>query len=113
MARPSSHKNTQNRARFWWQGDQANLVVDFLTNGQDLCNGDGAHMGPFGINGAGADNGTRLLYIANALQTHGLGVTVCPLPVVRPLLIIYSRARMMLNITSRTKMRLVDEGQPI
>ena len=62
----------------WWQGDQANLVVDFLTNGQDLCNGDGAHMGPFGINGAGADNGTRLLYIANALQTHGLGVDGLP-----------------------------------
>lgn len=57
----------------WWQGDQANLVVEFLTNGNDLCNGDGTHMGPFGINGAGADNGTRLLYIANALQTQGLG----------------------------------------
>lgn len=55
----------------WWQGDQANLVVDFLTNGQDLCNGDGAHMGPFGINGSGAE--FRLLYIANALQTQGLG----------------------------------------
>ena len=55
----------------WWQGDQANLVVDFLTNGQDLCNGDGAHMGPFGINGSGTE--FRLLYIANALQTQGLG----------------------------------------
>ncbi len=62
----------------WWQGDLANLIVEFLTNGQDLCNGDGMHMGPFGINGAGADNGTRLLYIANALQTFGLGVDGLP-----------------------------------
>lgn len=62
----------------YWQGDLANLIVEFLTNGQDLCNGDGMHMGPFGINGAGADNGTRLLYIANALQTHGLGVDGLP-----------------------------------
>ena len=62
----------------YWQGDLANLIVEFLTNGQDLCNGDGMHMGPSGINGAGADNGTRLLYIANALQTHGLGVDGLP-----------------------------------
>ena len=47
------------------------LLWSFLTNGQDLCNGDGMHMGPFGINGSGTE--FRLLYIANALQTQGLG----------------------------------------
>ncbi|MCF0199604.1 MAG: hypothetical protein HUK02_09825, partial [Bacteroidaceae bacterium] len=65
--------NTEPAEGVWWQGERSNMMVYFLTDGQDLANGDWGHCGPFGVNGAGADNGTRILYIANALEVHGMG----------------------------------------
>ncbi len=59
-----------------WLGDRANKVVQFFENNPAAAaEGDNMHMGPqdYGINGAGADSGSEILYIANVLIHQGLG----------------------------------------
>ena len=57
-----------------WLGDRVSDFLDFWDNktGSRL-NGDTQHMWPYGINGAQEDNGTLLLYYANALIGQALG----------------------------------------
>ncbi len=57
-----------------WLGDRVSAFLDFWDNttGSRL-NGDYQHMWPYGINGANEDNGTKVLYYANALICQALG----------------------------------------
>ena len=51
----------------FWYGDRANKVVQFFRNMTNTkLHGDNTHMGPYGVNGPGADSGRPILYIANA-----------------------------------------------
>ncbi|MEI6948083.1 LamG-like jellyroll fold domain-containing protein [Paraflavisolibacter sp. H34] len=57
-----------------WLGERANKVVQFIDNSPaGYMRGDGTHMWPYGVNGAQEDNGSELLYTANALIVQGLG----------------------------------------
>ncbi|MBQ6063300.1 MAG: hypothetical protein IJK87_06675 [Prevotella sp.] len=57
-----------------WLGDRVSAFLDFWDNttGSRL-NGDYQHMWPYGINGASEDNGSKVLYYANALICQALG----------------------------------------
>jgi hypothetical protein len=57
-----------------WLGERANNIVKFIDNDPaGYLHGDGTHMWPYGINGAHEDDGSELLYTANALIVQGLG----------------------------------------
>ena len=57
-----------------WQGDQGNALVQFLENDPTrTADGDNMHFGPYGINGAGADDCTSFLYIGNSLLNQAFG----------------------------------------
>lgn len=58
----------------YWTGDRVTEALTFWDNktGSRL-NGDNIHMWPYGINGAHEDNGTELLYLANAMICQALG----------------------------------------
>jgi uncharacterized protein YjdB len=57
-----------------WLGERANNIVKFIDNDSaGYMHGDGMHMWPYGINGAHEDDGSELLYTANALIVQGLG----------------------------------------
>lgn len=57
-----------------WLGDRVSSFLDFWDNttGSRL-NGDYQHLWPYGINGANEDNGTKVLYYANAMIGQALG----------------------------------------
>jgi len=56
-----------------WTGSRANTVLQFWNNSTtEIMHGDGMHMWPYGINGANEDNGSDILYYANALIIQGL-----------------------------------------
>lgn len=56
-----------------WTGDRANKVVQFWDNDNSAkLHGDSMHMWPYGINGAHEDNGSDMLYYAQALIIQGL-----------------------------------------
>ena len=57
-----------------WLGDRVSAFLDFWDNTTNSrLNGDTQHMWPYGINGASEDNGTLLLYYANAMIGQALG----------------------------------------
>ncbi|MCQ2095558.1 MAG: hypothetical protein MJY59_02290 [Bacteroidaceae bacterium] len=56
-----------------WTGDRANKVLQFWDNDKTAkLHGDSQHMWPYGINGAHEDNGSDMLYYAQALIIQGL-----------------------------------------
>ena len=56
-----------------WLGPRVDRVIQFLDNSATAkLHGDNQHMWPYGINGAGEDNGSPILYRANALLVEGL-----------------------------------------
>lgn len=57
-----------------WLGDRVAEALHFWDNNTATqLNGDYQHMWPYGINGAQEDNGTPLLYLANAMLCQALG----------------------------------------
>lgn len=57
-----------------WLGDRVTEVLRFWDNSSTaVLNGDYQHMWPYGINGAGEDNGSDVLYIGNSLVCQALG----------------------------------------
>ncbi len=57
-----------------WYGERTTQLMKFIDNDESAyLRGDAIHMWPYGINGAQEDNGTDLLYIANALIVQALG----------------------------------------
>jgi hypothetical protein len=57
-----------------WLGERANKVVQFIDNNPSASLwGDAIHMWPYGVNGANEDNGSELVYTANALIMQGVG----------------------------------------
>ncbi|MDL2241538.1 T9SS type A sorting domain-containing protein [Bacteroidales bacterium OttesenSCG-928-L03] len=57
-----------------WLGDRASKMVQFFDNNTTgVLKGDGTHMWPYGVNGASEDNGSEILYIANAVIHQALG----------------------------------------
>ena len=69
-----------NNTRGTWLGDRVDRVMHFLENNNTaVLSGDYQHMWPYGINGAGEDNGTPILYYANALIVGALGEDNLPL----------------------------------
>ena len=57
-----------------WLGDRVTDVLRFWDNStSSMLNGDYQHMWPYGINGAGEDNGSDVLYIGNGLICQALG----------------------------------------
>ncbi len=64
----------QNVSSGFWLGERTDQVLAFLENDNDAhLKGDKTHFWPYGINGAHEDNGTRMLYYANALIVQSLG----------------------------------------
>ncbi len=64
----------QNTSSGFWLGERTDQVLAFLENDNDAhLKGDKTHFWPYGINGAHEDNGTRMLYYANALIVQSLG----------------------------------------
>lgn len=56
-----------------WQGARVDRIIRFLENSTTAkLHGDNQHMWPYGINGAGEDTGSRMLYFANALLVGAL-----------------------------------------
>ena len=71
------YNNSNYRAetsRGTWLGTRVDRIMDFLANstGNHLT-GDNTHMWPYGINGAHEDDGSRILYHANAMIHEALG----------------------------------------
>lgn len=57
-----------------WLGDRVKEFLHFWDNNTTtVLNGDYQHMWPYGINGASEDNGSEMLYIANAMLCQALG----------------------------------------
>ena len=57
-----------------WLGDRTTKLLQFIDNDPaSYLRGDATHMWPYGVNGAHEDNGTALLYVANALIAQALG----------------------------------------
>ncbi len=57
-----------------WLGDRTTKLLQFIDNDPaSYLRGDATHMWPYGINGAHEDDGTTLLYVANALIAQALG----------------------------------------
>lgn len=58
----------------FWLGERTDQILAFLENDNNAhLKGDKTHFWPYGINGAHEDNGTRMLYYANALIVQSLG----------------------------------------
>ena len=56
-----------------WLGPRVDRVIQFLENSTSAkLHGDNQHMWPYGINGAGEDTGSPILYRANALLVEAL-----------------------------------------
>ena len=56
-----------------WLGPRVDRVIQFLENNPSAkLHGDNQHMWPYGINGAGEDNGSPILYRGNALLVGAL-----------------------------------------
>ncbi len=56
-----------------WLGPRVDRVIQFLDNNPSAkLHGDNQHMWPYGINGAGEDSGSPILYRANALLVEAL-----------------------------------------
>lgn len=56
-----------------WLGPRVDRVIQFLDNSASAkLHGDDIHMWPYGINGANEDNGSPILYRANALVVGAL-----------------------------------------
>ena len=57
-----------------WLGDRVTEALHFWDNNTTtVLNGDGIHMWPYGVNGAQEDNGSDMLYLANAMICQALG----------------------------------------
>lgn len=57
-----------------WLGDRVAEALHFWDNNTTTqLNGDYQHMWPYGVNGANEDNGTEMLYLANAMLCQALG----------------------------------------
>ncbi|MBR5971795.1 MAG: DUF5013 domain-containing protein [Paludibacteraceae bacterium] len=64
----------QETSKGFWLGERTDQVVQFLDNDNTAqLHGDNTHFWPYGINGAHEDDGTRILYYANALIIQALG----------------------------------------
>lgn len=64
----------QNTSSGFWLGERTDQVLAFLENDETAhLKGDKTHFWPYGVNGANEDNGTRMLYYANALIVQALG----------------------------------------
>ncbi len=58
----------------YWLGDRVAEALHFWDNNTTTrLNGDKIHMWPYGVNGANEDNGSDLLYLANAMLCQALG----------------------------------------
>lgn len=58
----------------YWLGDRVTEALCFWDNTTtSQLNGDTQHMWPYGINGAHEDNGSEVLYLANAMLCQALG----------------------------------------
>lgn len=69
----------QETTKGYWLGERTDQVVRFLENDDvSQLRGDNTHFWPYGINGAHEDNGTRMLYYANALIIQALGEDYLP-----------------------------------
>jgi len=69
----------QNTSTGFWLGERTDQVVQFLENDNTAhLKGDKTHFWPYGINGAQEDDGTRMLYYANALIVQALGEDFLP-----------------------------------
>ncbi|HOI26025.1 MAG TPA: hypothetical protein PLN63_00865 [Paludibacteraceae bacterium] len=69
----------QNTSTGFWLGERTDQVVQFLENDNTAhLKGDNTHFWPYGINGAQEDDGTRMLYYANALIVQALGEDFLP-----------------------------------
>lgn len=56
-----------------WLGPRVDRIIQFLDNNKTAkLHGDNQHMWPYGINGAGEDSGSPILYRANALLVGAL-----------------------------------------
>ncbi len=64
----------ENTSSGFWLGERTDQILAFLENDNSAhLKGDKTHFWPYGINGAHEDNGTRMLYYANALIVQSLG----------------------------------------
>lgn len=64
----------QETSKGFWLGERTDQILHFLENDNTAqLKGDKTHFWPYGINGAHEDNGTRMLYYANALIIQALG----------------------------------------
>ena len=64
----------QETSKGFWLGERTDQVVQFFENdGSAQLKGDDTHFWPYWINGAHEDDGTRILYYANALIIQALG----------------------------------------
>ena len=62
-----------------WLGERTDQVLCFLENNENAhLKGDDTHFWPYGVNGAHEDDGTRILYYANALIVQALGEDFLP-----------------------------------
>lgn len=64
----------ENTSTGFWLGERTDRILAFLENDNNAhLKGDKTHFWPYGINGAHEDNGSRMLYYANALIVQSLG----------------------------------------
>jgi hypothetical protein len=64
----------ENTSTGFWLGERTDQILAFLENDNNAhLKGDKTHFWPYGINGAHEDDGTRMLYYANALIVQALG----------------------------------------
>lgn len=69
----------ENVTRGFWLGERTDRVVQFLENDNSAhLKGDVTHFWPYGINGAHEDDGSKMLYFANALIIQALGEDFLP-----------------------------------
>lgn len=58
----------------FWLGERTDQILHFLENNNSAqLKGDNTHFWPYGINGAHEDDGSRMLYYANAMIIQALG----------------------------------------
>lgn len=64
----------QETSKGFWLGERTDQILHFLENNNTAqLKGDNTHFWPYGINGAHEDDGSRMLYYANALIIQALG----------------------------------------
>ena len=69
----------ENVSKGFWLGERTDQILQFLENDNEAhLKGDNTHFWPYGINGAHEDDGTRMLYYANALIIQALGEDFLP-----------------------------------